>query len=107
MQSLGGHFIESGFLGQFVGDGKLSHREFMAVMKNWKLRGFKVSSGYIVQYNKLIDAILFYYNIDQNLMHSTKSTKFQWTYICCKMLTAGLLCQTFVYNNRRYTLCTH
>ena len=25
------------------GDGKLSHREFLAVMKNWKLRGFKVS----------------------------------------------------------------
>lgn len=26
----------------YIGDGKLSYREFMAVMKNWKLRGFKV-----------------------------------------------------------------
>ena len=25
------------------GDGKLSYKEFVAVMKSWKLRGFKVS----------------------------------------------------------------
>ena len=24
------------------GDGKLSHKEFLSVMKSWKLRGFKV-----------------------------------------------------------------
>lgn len=29
-------------LSHIPGDGKLSHREFLSVMKNWKIRGFKV-----------------------------------------------------------------
>ena len=36
------------FVCLFVGDHKLSYREFIAVMKGWKLRGFKVCDGVMV-----------------------------------------------------------
>ena len=34
-----------------LGDGKLSNDEFLTVMKNWKLRSFKVSSVLTVNHH--------------------------------------------------------